>query len=157
MIPADHDDASGTGVATVPQSQSVTPTWQECAQSCHCLHRLHTHLLFHVRGNLKLLPLPLEWFGAARPFRLLPRCYGRGWLAKPYAALASLHDGGKTGPAGDSEALGVHVKNTRWGTRQPLSCTVSDSGLRCIKCSFWLWSMAATMLPPRLTFSHSDT
>lgn len=37
-------------------------------------------------------------------------------MAKPYMALATLHEGAKSGPAVDNEALGVHVKNTRCGT-----------------------------------------
>lgn len=44
------------------------------------------------------------------------RCYGQGWLAKPYKALSSLHLGAKSGPAADSETLSVHVQNTRCGT-----------------------------------------
>lgn len=42
------------------------------------------------------------------------RCYGRGWLAKPYAALAGLHDGARAGPEVDKEVLALQVKNTRF-------------------------------------------
>lgn len=53
-------------------------------------------------------------------FRLpsCPRCYGQGWVAKPYRALASLHNGAQAGPVVDSEALGVHVQNVRYGKRK---------------------------------------
>eukprot|EP00903_Cladosiphon_okamuranus_P020640 g18950.t1 len=42
----------------------------------------------------------------------MQRCYGQGWLAKPYKALASLHQGAKAGPVADAEPSGIHVQNT---------------------------------------------
>ncbi|CAM9586597.1 unnamed protein product [Scytosiphon promiscuus] len=42
----------------------------------------------------------------------MQRCYGQGWVAKPYMALASLHDRAKAGPQAEVEALAVHVQNT---------------------------------------------
>lgn len=38
-------------------------------------------------------------------------------MAKPYKALASLHQDAKAGPVADSEPLGVHVQNTRCGAK----------------------------------------
>lgn len=34
-------------------------------------------------------------------------------MAKPYAALATLHFGAESGPKGDSEVLGINVANIR--------------------------------------------
>lgn len=57
-----------------------------------------------------------RWYG-------LCRCYGRGWLAKPYAALASLHYGAEAGVVADDEVLAIHVANSRYTIRESYMLT----------------------------------
>ncbi|CAM9761331.1 unnamed protein product, partial [Ectocarpus sp. 4 AP-2014] len=82
--------------------------------------KTHPHLVEHA-FSVHTKPFCQKSFQICSPFvdavlapnyqKGMQRCYGRGWVAKPYVALATLHEGAKSGPAVDNEALGVHVKN----------------------------------------------
>ncbi|CAN0119894.1 unnamed protein product [Ectocarpus sp. 12 AP-2014] len=82
--------------------------------------KTHPHLVEHA-FSVHTKPFCQKSFQICSPFvdailapnyqKGMQRCYGQGWVAKPYMALATLHEGAKSGPAADNEALGVHVKN----------------------------------------------